>query len=360
MKWVGKHSDIPQSLFISGESFQIVGASAQGASHVANDKVCQDALMACEHYYRGKPMVLAAVSDGHGGDKYILSDIGSHLAVKAFYDVATEYGRWIISQQPSEDEKNREFEKRFIRAYMHLWHQLIKKNFEQEKRQKDYDNKVSIATLYGCTLSFVFICDNEVYAGQIGDGAVYHYDKGMRDIIAVVSSIDSDAIGLSTDSLSSSNAIYRYNYKRFTLSPSAKGILLISTDGLLDSLQEDIKVVLKDIYNKKQIYGYEWLKKIWGIQLAKWSYNGVGDDMAAIALFYGKEDRKPTSEIKNKQISSKKSDTGINNKEKECKDSNLKNDQENKSNIIKKTIKLLTSSLENKKTSSKEGDKYNE
>ena len=355
MQKVGKYSDIPQSLFISGENFQIVGASARGASHIANDKVCQDSLIACEHYYRGKPLVLAAVSDGHGGDKYVLSDIGSHLAIKAFYDVAVEYGRWIIAQQPSEDEKDLEFEKRFIRTYMHLWYQLIKEDFKKKERQKDYDTTVSIPTLYGCTLSFVFICDNEVYAGQIGDGAVYHYNKSREDIVAVVSSIDSDAIGLSTDSLSSANAIYRYNYKRFTLSPSSKGILLISTDGLLDSLQENIKVVLTDIYTKRQIYGDAWLKKVWGIQLAKWSYNGVGDDMAAIVLFYGQENMQINSKRKSEQTFSKKSE-----EKKEYRKKKYENNkQKKKSNVIQKTIKLLTSPSDNEEVNNK-GDGYNE
>ena len=355
MKNTEKYCDIPQSLFISGENFKIVGASARGASHVSNDKVCQDALIACEQYYRGKPFVLAAVSDGHGGDKYVLSDIGSHLAVKAFYDIAVEYGRWIIAQQPSENEKNREFERRFIRTYMHRWHQLIKEDFEKEERQKYQDSKVPIPTLYGCTLSFVFICDNEVYAGQIGDGAVYHYNKSKEDIIAVVSSIDSDAIGLSTDSLSSANAIYRYKYKRFMLSHSANGTLLLSTDGLLDSLQEDIKVVLTDIYSKRQQYGDEWLKKIWGTQLAKWSYDGVGDDMAAIVLFYGQENMQKNSKRKSEQASSKKSDVKKNTEEKTTKTTIKKN----KENVFKKAIKPFLLPRKSEEINNK-GDGYAE
>ena len=353
MEKVGRYSDIPQSIFISGENFQIVGASARGASHIANDKVCQDALIACEHYYRGKSMIVAAVSDGHGGDKYLLSDIGSHLAVKAFYDVAVEYGRWIIAQEPSDAEKDREFKKSFIRTYMRLWHQLIKEDFEREERQKEHDPTVPIATLYGCTLSFVLICDNEVFAGQIGDGAVYHYNKSREDIVAVVSSVDSDAIGLSTDSLSSANAIYRYNYKRFILSPSSKGILLISTDGLLDSLQENIKVVLTDIYTKRQIYGDAWLKKVWGIQLAKWSYDGVGDDMAAIVLFYGQE---RNIQIDNIRKSSKESNIK-NTEQKDMSEIKRKVKNENEHNIIQKTIKLLALPDKSNEENNKEGDK---
>lgn len=278
---------LPQASLLCGENFELINSSVRGISHISNSKVCQDATIACEQYYRGKAIVLSAVSDGHGGEKYIRSDIGAHLAIISFYEVAVEFGRWVIAYQPSDEEKSREFEKRFVRKLLKKWYELIEKDYKENPSDVPVDN---IATLYGCTLSFVLVCEDEAFAGQIGDGAIYHYTADQERVSTILSDINSDTLGLSTDSLCSSNAIYRYFYKIFKIDHSSSGILLLSTDGLVDSLQESIEIALKDIYQKSKVFGKEWLRKMWGVQLAKWSYEGVGDDMGTVLMFYGRDE----------------------------------------------------------------------
>ena len=62
-------------------------ASIRGGSHIASGKVCQDSstVKIDEHY------AIAVVSDGHGGDRYYRSHIGSRLAVECSIDVLGKY-----------------------------------------------------------------------------------------------------------------------------------------------------------------------------------------------------------------------------------------------------------------------------
>lgn len=58
---------------MNAKSFNL---SAQGASHIKKNKECQDA---SESYYDEK-MAIAIVCDGHGGNDYVRSAVGSTLA----------------------------------------------------------------------------------------------------------------------------------------------------------------------------------------------------------------------------------------------------------------------------------------
>jgi serine/threonine protein phosphatase PrpC len=314
MAHIDNATPLPQASLLCGDNFELINSSVRGISHISNSKVCQDATIACEQYYRGKPIILSAVSDGHGGEKYIRSDIGAHFAIISFYEVAVEFGRWIIAYQPSDEEKNREFEKRFVRKLLKRWYELIEKHYEENPLDSPID---TIATLYGCTISFVLVCEDKVFAGQIGDGAIFHYTTNQEKVFTILSDVNSNTLGLSTDSLCSSNAIYRYFCKTFPINPSSSGILLLSTDGLVDSLQENIKIALKDIYQKSQVFGKEWLRKMWGTQLAKWSYEGVGDDMGTVLMFYGKSD---VSDKKIENEDETKTDENLNSNEKESRE----------------------------------------
>ena len=53
--------------------------SVIGASHIKSAKPCQDASL-CE---KGKKYRFIAVADGHGGDPYFRSELGSRFAVEA-------------------------------------------------------------------------------------------------------------------------------------------------------------------------------------------------------------------------------------------------------------------------------------
>ena len=58
---------------MNAKSFNL---TAQGASHIKKNKECQDASLS----YQDENCAIAVVCDGHGGDDYVRSAIGSKFA----------------------------------------------------------------------------------------------------------------------------------------------------------------------------------------------------------------------------------------------------------------------------------------
>ena len=57
--------------------------SCQGESHKADDKPCQDASFSAVYDDR---LAIAIVCDGHGGERYFRSDVGSRMATEVIHD----------------------------------------------------------------------------------------------------------------------------------------------------------------------------------------------------------------------------------------------------------------------------------
>ncbi|MFM7674647.1 MAG: protein phosphatase 2C domain-containing protein, partial [Synechococcus sp.] len=63
--------------------------SRQGSSHRRRGTPCQDASIGVTlRAADGVPVTLMAVADGHGGQRYWLSDVGSRLACQVAIDLA--------------------------------------------------------------------------------------------------------------------------------------------------------------------------------------------------------------------------------------------------------------------------------
>ena len=67
--------------------FEAFNLTAQGASHIKKNRECQDASKSffCEDYG------IAVVCDGHGGDNYIRSAVGSEKASEIALDNIKEF-----------------------------------------------------------------------------------------------------------------------------------------------------------------------------------------------------------------------------------------------------------------------------
>lgn len=61
--------------------------SCQGESHIATNKVCQDA----SYSATDTTMSIAIVCDGHGGARYFRSDVGAKFAVDATKECVDEF-----------------------------------------------------------------------------------------------------------------------------------------------------------------------------------------------------------------------------------------------------------------------------
>lgn len=78
----------PPALFEPNQTWKIFLACKRGRSHIATGKVCQDYCIA-EKITDG--IFVVAVADGHGGDDYVKSDIGSQEACNSVVELAKKY-----------------------------------------------------------------------------------------------------------------------------------------------------------------------------------------------------------------------------------------------------------------------------
>jgi serine/threonine protein phosphatase PrpC len=159
--------------------WQATAATARGSSHVRSGLPNQDAAQVREVPEAGA--VVVAVADGHGGARYVRSDLGAAYAVT----IACELGAAFAVARAG--ERDRAVQRR---AAMELVPQLVDRwtaavhqhaaqhPFVDEERARagvDLDEDVPFA--YGATLLFVVAAPGWVLVGQLGDGDVIVVDR---------------------------------------------------------------------------------------------------------------------------------------------------------------------------------------
>ena len=94
-----------QSLWTVGSWDDPVGGSCIGSSHRSTGKPNQDSYLLEQWDERGA--TFAAISDGHGDEKYWRSDVGSALAVQGFKELLQEQFLPLIRDPDQDPEKLR-------------------------------------------------------------------------------------------------------------------------------------------------------------------------------------------------------------------------------------------------------------
>ena len=150
--------------------------SVQGASHIKKNKECQDS----SRSYCDEKIALAIVCDGHGGDDYIRSAIGSKCAcsaaernIKSFLEKISKEKFFANPEKLLNDLEA---------SIINVWNQLIYAHYEQtpfseaelngisEKAKKRYVQDESIESAYGTTLIAVAMTHEYWFGIHIGDG----------------------------------------------------------------------------------------------------------------------------------------------------------------------------------------------
>lgn len=158
---------------MNAKSFNI---SIQGASHIKKNKECQDA---SKSYFDDK-MSIAIVCDGHGGDDYMRSAIGSACACEA---AEKNIKNFLENVDKDKLVKNSEKLLKDLEAsIINDWNQLIYSHFEQnpfteaeisnisEKAKKKYTEDGRIESAYGTTMIAVAMTNEYWFGIHIGDG----------------------------------------------------------------------------------------------------------------------------------------------------------------------------------------------
>lgn len=212
-------------------------ARKKGRGHVANGTPCQDY---CLVKNIGTDIQVVVIADGHGGEAYVKSDIGSKMACELLYDFACETHKY--SKTTSENDEWLSFflNSDFKRAFISTWKSKVLQHYK-ENEQISGESDLSIIKKYGTTLIFAIFTNEKILIGQLGDGAVLLFDEFDRFQLFKRHEVK---VTSSTSSLVSGRAEYAFItecYDRYTFP-----YVLLSTDGIYDKL---------DTSNAFYIYG---------------------------------------------------------------------------------------------------------
>lgn len=283
--------------------FQGIKCVVHGADHIAKNKICQDAA----DFYIAENYAAAVVADGHGGEKYIRSDVGSKIAVQSAIDTVSSFMK---DFEGFSREINRHWEYiigRMQEQFLTRWslavetyhkdHPLTKK--EERILGEESTIERDLYTMYGSTVLIAVITREFYYGMLVGDGGfVVVGQDGSVDIPIE----DERSYANYCSSICSKNAVdaFRSFYREGM--PLSMGV---STDGLIKSFgnEEDFKEyhvlitsMLTNIDNCSQS-----LNK----NLNKRTCDGSGDDIS-IALIFDEDVLQKQKEVLEEHIRAKK------------------------------------------------------
>lgn len=156
--------------------------SSIGASHVRIGKECQDYSLSCS----SKDYCIAITCDGHGGDNYFRSALGSRYAAESAFacveEFLKEYGSTAFCKP---EDALIQLEKSVIARWnSSVWEHFESNPFSEEEllsvskdRRKRLLSGKSIESTYGTTLIAMAWSREYWFAIQIGDGKVVRVGK---------------------------------------------------------------------------------------------------------------------------------------------------------------------------------------
>jgi len=290
--------------------------SCQGESHKVDDKPCQDASFSAV-YDNG--LAMAIVCDGHGGERYFRSDVGSRMATEVIRDSVKTFvenvdkslfvgkpytaveaitSEEVISKQTPVDINFRQL----FSSIIYQWNQKIADHamnttiseWEQQHVDQKYldelKNSETYEKLYGCTLMVYVQTPDYWFAFHLGDGKCisFQQDPFWHEPIPW----DERCFLNKTTSLCDSNAIneFRYCYQGDGQFPM---VVFLGSDGMDDSFGEDANLVNFYIQMVKMLVteGKEATIKSIESDLPQLSKIGSKDDMS-VAFVYNLDELK--------------------------------------------------------------------
>lgn len=291
--------------------------SCQGESHKADDKPCQDASFSAVY---DDGLAIAIVCDGHGGERYFRSDVGSRMATEVICDSVKTFvenvdksmfiGQPFTAEEAITSEevikKQKPVDKAFRQLFssiIYQWNQKIAEHaantavseWEQEHVPQKYLEELltseTFEKLYGCTLMVYVQTPDYWFAFHLGNGkCVSFHQEGVLWQMPIP--WDERCFLNKTTSLCDSNAIneFRYCYEGDGKFPMA---VFLGSDGMDDSFGEDPNLVNFYIQVVKMLVteGRESTIKSIESDLPQLSKIGSKDDMS-VAFVYNLEELK--------------------------------------------------------------------
>lgn len=261
--------------------------SVQGASHIKKDKECQDYSLS----YQDNGCSIAVVADGHGGDDYIRSAIGSEIACKVTVENLKKFFTNVSAESflRKPELHLRDLKGSIINGWnegiyaYHREHPFQERELKaiSSKAREKYIDKERIESAYGTTLIAVAICKEFWIGLHIGDGkcvAVTREGSFTQPI-----PWDPKCFLNATTSICDSDALDRFRHFYSIKMPAA---LFIGSDGIDDCFKDNEQ--LHNLY-KTVLYSFgttDFDEAVRGLTeyLPRLSAKGSGDDVSIGAI----------------------------------------------------------------------------
>ncbi len=262
--------------------------SKQGATHIKNNKICQDASFS----FRDEKKVIVVVCDGHGGEDYIRSDVGAKFAADITGKLMQEFLDKITFVEIK--EKNNELLVDLQNDIIQTWNEAVLSHYREnvftvadlenvsEKYYKNYEKGKNVENAYGTTLVAFGMTSEFCFGLHIGDGKCVVVDTkgGFSEPIPW----DSRCFLNATTSLCDDNALV--NFRNY-FSKELPIAVFLSTDGIDDSFNSS--EVLYNFY-KTILYSFareSFEQAVEDLEdyLPRLSAKGSGDDVSLSAIF---------------------------------------------------------------------------
>ena len=308
---------------------KVFNYSCLGESHKADEKPCQDASKSA---VTDKGLTICIVSDGHGGEQYFRSQIGSQELVNITFEKVQEFTEGMLqlnilkdtpftqmdisSKRPDNLPALKVIDDRFMQLFraikaewmIHIYEHALNTpvdDREQKKVKPEYLDQLkqqrNLEKIYGATLMAYVQCSNFWFAFHLGDGKMIMFDRKGTGFEPVL--WDDDCFLNKTTSICQEDAIERFRYTfegdgKFPLAVflGSDGIDDTFTDG--EPLYNFYRGVLQYIFIDGDESVEEDLKK----NLPVFSARGSRDDMS-VAYCYDEEHLKDiVTDITRKQV----------------------------------------------------------
>lgn len=269
--------------------------TVQGASHKKKNKICQDASICGEVEIEGKKAYFSVVCDGHGGNDYMRSNIGSEIGVK----VASEYIVKFIQKATKNMLNNDQHYGRQLRYLSEMilknWREAVKNHLDEnpfteeeflnisEKAKKRYTmlEQERFYSAYGTTMIAVGYTEDYAFALHLGDGKCISVDKegNFEQLVPW----DENCFLNATTSMCDSDAINEFRCHYFKEPPA---VIFIASDGVDDCFANNEKMYhfYKTLLFSISKDGFDDSVKELEEYLPRMSAKGSGDDISIGAI----------------------------------------------------------------------------
>jgi len=271
----------------------------QGASHLKGNKVCQDfsGSYSCDEASSLKYYIIA-ISDGHGGNKYFRSDIGSQKAVEMAITcihncmLTSEFVAALQSVTLPQNKKE-EYIVNVEESVIAKWNDIIQSHIadndftDDELAHIDKEHKARMLDVtsdyrykaYGATLVVAVVSEDFWFGFQIGDGTfVVKQDGKYSQPIE----LDPKCVGVNVTSICDINAIKYFHHDWGYGIPEA---VFVASDGVDESFAS-VEGLYKFYDNIIKNSSDDWNDNVRELEsyLPELSAKGSRDDVALAAI----------------------------------------------------------------------------